>query len=68
MSTRKCVFYSDLLVMDISRNLLLIMSNMIYVARNNNLMCLLNFKYPVLLRRRRIYILNRFNDLWTNSF
>ncbi len=68
LSTRKCLAYGDLVVIDISRNLLLIISNVRYVVINIEFRCLQEDKYPARSRRGRIYILNGFNKLRVISF
>ena len=50
-------------VIDISRNLLLIMSNWQHVTQNNEVNCLLNDKYLSGCSQGRIYILSRINGL-----
>jgi hypothetical protein len=63
LSTRKCMTYGDVVVMDISRNLLLIMSNAEHVTQNNEVRCLSYGKYSARCRRGSIFILNGFSDL-----
>jgi hypothetical protein len=53
--------------MDILRNLLFIMSNMIYVTQNKRIMCLPMCKYPDSCRPGGKYIINGFNYLAVNS-
>jgi hypothetical protein len=55
--------YGDVIVIDISRNLLLIMSNRQHVAQNNDVICLSCSKYSKLGAPGRIFILIRFNNL-----
>jgi hypothetical protein len=56
--------YGDVAVIDISRNLLLIMSNRQQVIQNNKVTCLSYGKYSEDCGPGSIYIINRFNDLW----
>jgi hypothetical protein len=63
LSTRKCMTYGDVVVMDISRNLLLIMSNTKHVTQNNEVRCLSYGKYSARCRLGSIFILNGFSDL-----
>src|SRR5208282_1879356 len=55
--------YGDVVVIDISRNLLLIMSNTQHVAQNNQVMYLSYGKYPAEGTSGIILILNGFNSL-----
>lgn len=57
-----------MIVMDISRNLLLIMSNPQYVVINNDVTYLLNGKYEEIRKWEIIIISNRFSSLQTNYF
>jgi hypothetical protein len=55
--------YGDVGVIDISRNLLLIMSNRQHVTQNNDVTYLSYSKYWQLRTQGTIYILNGFSDL-----
>jgi hypothetical protein len=55
--------YGDAIVIDITRNLLLIMSNLQHVAQNNEVIYLLYSKYPAVCVVGIIFIPNRFSDL-----
>jgi hypothetical protein len=55
--------YGDVIVIDISRNLLLIMSNRQHVTQNNHVTCLLYSKYRMTSTLGIIFIPSRFNHL-----
>jgi len=55
--------YGDVVVIDISRNLLLIMSNPQHVTQNNHVTYVLYSKYRGPSTMGRIFILIRFNNL-----
>jgi hypothetical protein len=55
--------YGDVAVIDISRNLLLIMSNHQHVTQNNSVTYVSYGKYLAGCRKGRIFIPNGFSDL-----
>jgi hypothetical protein len=55
--------YGDVVVIDISRNLLLIMSNRQHIIQNNGVTCLSLSKYREHSMQGRIFIVFRFNHL-----
>jgi hypothetical protein len=63
LSIRKLLVHGDMIVMDILRNLLLIMSNRGHVVHYNTVICLADGKYLAIRSLGRIFTVNGFSHL-----